>query len=99
MEELNVETIQKIFADEDTRKKIMLRVELLQRERFLHIEARKLRNKVDELDMEIRNKHKLPIMANIMLDIICEQEEYKDFLKNYGKDYKKPPTSKLGKRP
>ena len=86
---LTPEKIKEVFDDDESRKKILTIIELGQRERFLHIEASKLRTEIQKLETEIRAKHGLSLIASVLISVIVEKEEYKHFLEKYGQEVKK----------
>lgn len=95
IDQVNEKMLKELFDDEETRKNLILLVEIGQRERFLQKEQEKLQEEFRKLETKISNKHKInnPFLG-IFARAVLQNEEYKEFLKKYGNDYKSKEAKK-----
>ena len=83
--ELTAEKIEEIFEDKDSRKKMIMSINLVQQLRYLEKEMQRLQSEMFELNYQLQIKHDITAIQLMFLRAELEAEKYVDWLKNYEK--------------
>ena len=82
------EKLADLLKDDETRQKILILIELKQRERFLNTERIKVADEARKIEREIETKHQLNMPESIILTALAQDAEYKHLFEKYSQDYK-----------